>query len=72
MLQSGGQNQKWPTSGPGGYITPAVWGPAKKVTRCDEFFVTRIYREKKNYTYYNIHQSQGQATLHASYSKMTP
>ena len=20
------QNQKWPTSGPGGYITPAVWG----------------------------------------------
>ena len=26
MLQSGGQNQQWPTSGPGGYITPAVWG----------------------------------------------
>ena len=25
-LQSGGQNQKWPTSGQGGYITPAVWG----------------------------------------------
>ena len=25
-LQSGGKNQKWPTSGPGGYITPAVWG----------------------------------------------
>ena len=25
-LQSGGQNQKWPTSGPIGYITPAVWG----------------------------------------------
>ena len=25
-LQSGGQNQKWPTSGPGGYITPAAWG----------------------------------------------
>ena len=24
-LQSGGQNQKWPTSGPGGYVTPAVW-----------------------------------------------
>ena len=21
-----GQNQNWPTSGPGGYITPAIWG----------------------------------------------
>ena len=26
-LQSGGQNRKWPTSGPGGYILPAAWGP---------------------------------------------
>ena len=26
MLQSGGQNEMWPTSGPGGYITPALWG----------------------------------------------
>ena len=25
-LQSGGQNQKWPTSGQGGYLTPAVPG----------------------------------------------
>ena len=25
MLQSGGQNQHWPTSGLGGYITPALW-----------------------------------------------
>ena len=25
-LQSGGQNQKWPTSGPNGYLTPAVSG----------------------------------------------
>ena len=25
-LQSGGQNQKWPTSGQGGYITSAAWG----------------------------------------------
>ena len=25
-LQSGGQNQKWPTSGPIGYLTPAVSG----------------------------------------------
>ena len=26
MLQSGGQNQKGPTNGKIGYITPAVWG----------------------------------------------
>ena len=25
-LQSRGHNQRWPTSGPGGYITPAAWG----------------------------------------------
>ena len=25
-LQSGGQNQRWPTSGQGGYITPAAFG----------------------------------------------
>ena len=25
-LQSEGQNQKWPTCGQGGYITPAAWG----------------------------------------------
>ena len=25
-LQSGGQNHKWPTSGPDGYITSAAWG----------------------------------------------
>ena len=25
-LKSGGQNQRWPTSGPGGYMTPAAWG----------------------------------------------
>ena len=25
-LQSRGQNQKWATSGQGGYITPAAWG----------------------------------------------
>ena len=25
-FQSGGQNQRWPTSGQGGYITPAAWG----------------------------------------------
>ena len=26
LLQSGGQNQRGPTSGRGGYITPAAWG----------------------------------------------
>ena len=25
-LKSAGRNQKWPTSGQGGYITPAAWG----------------------------------------------
>ena len=25
-LQSGGQNQRWPTSGQGGYITRTAWG----------------------------------------------
>ena len=25
-LQTGGQNQKWPVNGQGGYVTPAAWG----------------------------------------------
>ena len=25
ILHNGGQKQKWPTSGPSGYITPVVW-----------------------------------------------
>ena len=25
-FRAGGQNQKWPTSGQGGYITPTAWG----------------------------------------------
>ena len=25
-LQGGAQKQKWPTSGQGGYMTPAAWG----------------------------------------------
>ena len=36
-LQSGGQNQKWPTSGQIGYLTPAVSG-------------SRLTAKKKNYT----------------------
>ena len=25
-FRAGGQHQRWPTSGQGGYITPAAWG----------------------------------------------
>ena len=32
-LQSGGQNQKWPTSGQIGYLTPAVSGSPTAVER---------------------------------------
>ena len=32
-LQTGGQNQKWPTSGQGGYITPAAWGYRKRLSK---------------------------------------
>ena len=31
--QSGGQNQKWPTSGQGGYITPAAPPPPEEASR---------------------------------------
>ena len=34
QLQSGGQNEKWPTSGQGGYITPAAWGVPPASERC--------------------------------------
>ena len=33
LLQSGGQNQKWPTSGQNGYVTPAVSGIPTAVER---------------------------------------
>ena len=39
-LQGGGQNQKWPTSGQGGYITPAVWGVPTPFQRGAEFEVS--------------------------------
>ena len=33
--------------------------PQKKNTRHNDFFVTRIYRKRKNYTNYNIHAKMG-------------
>ena len=40
-LQSGGQNQKWPTSGQGGYISPAAWGIPTALERGAESEVAR-------------------------------
>ena len=40
-LQSGGQNQKWPTSGPSGYLTPAVSGIPTASERGAKSEVTR-------------------------------
>ena len=31
MLHRGGQNEKWPSSGPGGYMTLAICGIPKRV-----------------------------------------
>ena len=39
-LQSGGRNQKWPTSGQGGYITPAALGVPTASERGAESEVT--------------------------------
>ena len=36
MLQNGRQSQKWPTSGPGGYITPAAGGVHNASKRGDK------------------------------------
>ena len=36
MHRRGGQNQKWPTSGQGGYITPAAWGVPTASERGDK------------------------------------
>ena len=30
-----GQNEKWPTNGPGGYITSAIWGVPNKGTKSE-------------------------------------
>ena len=50
-LQSGGQNQKWPTSGQNGYLTPAVSSQKKRKSRIIHFSVsfshTRLTPKKK-------------------------
>ena len=35
MLQSRGKNQKWATSEPSGYITPASWGATGEMSGSD-------------------------------------
>ena len=47
-LQSGGQNQKWPTSGQGRYITPAAWGVPATSERGAESEVAAV-RNGKSY-----------------------
>ena len=49
MLQSGVQNQKWPTSGPNGYITPAIWGVPGALGRGTKSEVAQ-YRPKSSET----------------------
>ena len=41
LLQSGGQNQKWPASEPGGYITPTASGVSTASERGAESEVAR-------------------------------
>ena len=42
-LHSGGQNQKWPTSGQGGYVTPAVSGIPTAAERGGESEVAHLW-----------------------------
>ena len=42
-LQSGGQNQKWPTSGQGGYVTPAASGIPSASERGAESEVAHLW-----------------------------
>ena len=42
-LQSGGQNQKWPTCVQGGYITPAAWGIPSALERAAKSEVTHLW-----------------------------
>ena len=42
-LQSGGQNQKWPTCGQGGYITPAASGIPSASERGAESEVAHLW-----------------------------
>ena len=42
-LQSGGQNQKWPTCGQGGYLTPAASGVPSASERGEESEVAHVW-----------------------------
>ena len=42
-LQSGGQNQKWPTCGQGGYVTPAASGVPSASERGAESEVAHLW-----------------------------
>ena len=42
-LQSGGQNQKWPICGQGGYITPTAWGIPSALERGAKSEVTHLW-----------------------------
>ena len=42
-LQSGGQNQKWPTCGQGGYVTPAVSGIPSTLERGTKSEVAHLW-----------------------------
>ena len=48
-LQSGGQNQKWPRNGQGGYITPAAWGVPTASKREAESEVTHKWARWLHY-----------------------
>ena len=63
-LQSGRQNQKWPTSGQSGYLTPAVSGIPTASERGAKsevahksakwLFSTKIFTERKNNFFYSV------------------
>ena len=65
-LQSGGQNQKWPTSGRNGYLTPAVSGIPTASERGAEsevahkwakgFFLLIFLLSKKKIFFYSVSQ----------------
>ena len=43
LLESGGQNQKWPTCGKGGYLTPAASGVPSASERGAESEVAHLW-----------------------------
>ena len=51
-LQSGGQNQKWPTSGPSGYITPTICGVHNASTRGTKSEVAHKWANYQHHPYH--------------------